>query len=382
MNEFNFENIISNNDTPISNNNSPVDFEDIKEETQSYEIPKTNKYAVIGLGQGGGNVAACFNKNFQVNDILCINTSIQDLEKLTIDNDKKLLIGNNNGAGKNIEKSRNDWMKNEPMIIERIKKLVTDDIERILIIASLGGGTGAGTLLPCINTVKSILDNKKMMTDSMITVCLILPKKAEITKVVKDNCKEILTKLIHAVKKPDACFRICHIDNDAILKTINPNQLTVFNYNEKINFSFVPVFASFIRLSNMSSSIMSLDSADCASILSEKGFMFCDFQLITYDKMNLQFDSVISKITNRPNFDSCKYIGIIIYANEETYNKAGGLIDHIDNMTNQIKTKSPDVNIHTGISVETLKSESIKIFTIGSGLEIPIERYKELGIYS
>lgn len=144
-----------------------------------------NEMLVLGLGQAGGNmVEELYKREFNV---IAINTSTDDLDSLDIEKDLKLHIKNANGTAKNRDLSKKLAKSVAKQIIDLINQRYTS-MKYIHIIASLGGGTGGGSVAAISNMLQSVF------IDKYISVTAILPSSFENIR-LKNNSLEAFTEL-------------------------------------------------------------------------------------------------------------------------------------------------------------------------------------------
>lgn len=108
---------------------------------------------VIGLGgQGGNALQHIYDFNLPYVSYLACNTDVRDLQKLTIGDENKMLIGatltRRLGAGGNPDHGADAMRENE----QQLRQLLQAEVEReedplafVFIMAGLGGGTGSGS---------------------------------------------------------------------------------------------------------------------------------------------------------------------------------------------------------------------------------------------
>jgi len=87
-------------------------------------------FGIIAVGQGGNNLGKMFGTR-GINKIIYINTSQQDLAKLGVNEEQKLNIGSQDGAGKDPSISTADFEKNTSKINEYMKRIFDNNIEHI-----------------------------------------------------------------------------------------------------------------------------------------------------------------------------------------------------------------------------------------------------------
>lgn len=108
------------------------------------------QFGVIGLGQAGGNIANLF-ENKEYNTIY-VNTSQEDLN--TIKGVHKLHITGADGAAKDRRKVLQLAMESFGDIVQKIENVIAQ--RYVLVIFSVGGGTGSGLSTPMLKYLTQI----------------------------------------------------------------------------------------------------------------------------------------------------------------------------------------------------------------------------------
>lgn len=108
------------------------------------------QFGIIGLGQAGGNIANLF-ENKEYNTIY-VNTSQEDLN--TIKGVHKLHITGADGAAKDRRKVLQLAMESFGDIVQKIENVITQ--RYVLVIFSVGGGTGSGLSTPMLKYLTQI----------------------------------------------------------------------------------------------------------------------------------------------------------------------------------------------------------------------------------
>jgi Leucine-rich repeat (LRR) protein len=115
----------------------------ITNETNNYKGGNTMlKVATIGIGNCGGQISELAFTKYQIPG-LAINSSNKDLENISVI--KKMLIGDEKGAGKNRDEAKT-FVKKKIMEILDIDEFVNhfSSVDVMFMISSTGGGTGSG----------------------------------------------------------------------------------------------------------------------------------------------------------------------------------------------------------------------------------------------
>ncbi|WP_163537279.1 plasmid replication protein [Gracilibacillus sp. YIM 98692] len=134
--------------------------QEMKQMNEMQNIKLGIKYGFIGLGMGGGSIAAAcadISTSIQNNKYpytaLLINTNINDYSKLQTRNQNIHLVGLDGyemGAGRDIEMGQDAFVKNKDKVKKALEQYM-EDRDFIWIVAGLGGGTGTGSILACLN---------------------------------------------------------------------------------------------------------------------------------------------------------------------------------------------------------------------------------------
>ena len=151
---------------------------------------KAIELGFIGVGQGGGRIADSLarltmkkdnNDAYQAYTVAAINTNPMDLDVLEKVKHKIVLKGFENGAGRVPDRGEEAFEINKEMVIVELKRIF-DKVDRITIIAGLGGGTGTGAFLPLIMAVDQQLQKP-------FSLLLTIPRLNE-SPVEKENAYE------------------------------------------------------------------------------------------------------------------------------------------------------------------------------------------------
>lgn len=109
-----------------------------------------NQFGIIGLGQAGGNIANLFeNKGYNT---VYVNTSKEDLN--TIKGAHKLHVIGADGAAKDRKKVLQLAMESFGDIVQKIENIITQ--KYVVVIFSVGGGTGSGLSTPMLKYLTQI----------------------------------------------------------------------------------------------------------------------------------------------------------------------------------------------------------------------------------
>ena len=133
----------------LSNKKIKKSYKDITEDIYMLKNVGIN-FNIIGLGHAGSKIAEEFSKLGY--NTLAINTSPTDLAN--IQGPVKLAI-HNAGAGKDLSIAKSLFEDNRTKILDTVNRTFSNK-EFTILIASLGGGTGSGTIVPMAEALKNV----------------------------------------------------------------------------------------------------------------------------------------------------------------------------------------------------------------------------------
>lgn len=182
----------------------------------------------------GGRLAESFYK-LGYKKCIAVNTAQHDLDGLQlIPVNQRLLINNGaGGAGKDMKRGQEAAEKHKQQVFEKITKLF-GKVDRILVCAGSGGGTGGGSCLTLVEVAKKYLTYLGIENvDSKVGVLLTLPTSGEAASpVVAENANLLATKLC-TMSENNEISPLIIFDNDKI-KNMYP-KLTVTQFWPTVN---------------------------------------------------------------------------------------------------------------------------------------------------
>ena len=294
-----------------------------------------NKCGFVSIGAYGGNqILPFYKEGYQC---LFTNTAMTDLDSLDVDEQYKYQIPGGEGCNKDRLKSRELFRKDIDNIINEVKEKLPG-IEYLFVVASLGGGTGAGSVMPMKRVAMNDLDIKACI---IITV---LPNTKTESIQALINSYETLAEL-EELEEPGTMFIL---DNDK-----NNNKM-------KINEIFFCHLNALLTL-DCKSTLGNIDDAEVEQMLCSRGVSI--ISKLGKDKSDVQ--NLISTFHNNvyaPLEDDkvIKYIGLV---------KAG--TGH--------GIRIEDIYEEVGIPLDTyVQYESSYTLCILSGLSLPYKKMAEI----
>src|ERR1035437_8470046 len=136
------------------------------------------KFGFIGLGQAGGKIANEFWR-LGYRRVLAINTASNDLAGLEIPPKRQLILGDGSGAGKNPQRGSDAVRNQREDVLSLMKRTFGDKVDRILVLASGGGGTGCGGSVEMVRIAQDYMKSLGKSGNRTVGVLLALPKDSE-----------------------------------------------------------------------------------------------------------------------------------------------------------------------------------------------------------
>jgi cell division GTPase FtsZ len=362
---------------------------DLQPEAPAYVVPPDAKklavkFGIIGSGQAGARLCDTF---FQIGyrRTCVINTTSQDFLGLKIPKERQLVLKSTDvGAGKNPAKGREALNASTEEVLNLMRHSFGEDIERIIITAGMGGGSGTGSAIGLYKLAKYYLQNlgKKPKVGMVVT----LPKKTEGGK-VQGNAYKIMEDLkILAESKALSPFIV--VDNESIHKMF-PN-VSAKQFWTTANRNTVGLFDIFNVLACQPSEYVTFDSADYKTVLDSGVIVFGATKLDTYSKDTDISDGLRTNLKRTLLADvditEASHVAAILCAPD----KLLGILpqSHIDlafaTLERIMAGENRDLMVHQG--VYEAKKMGLYLYTIVGGLSISEDRLQLMkaraGLYS
>ncbi|MHA1830039.1 MAG: hypothetical protein ACTSWR_00740 [Candidatus Helarchaeota archaeon] len=349
--------------------------EDIKMELNFKEQLKKRRkilsiqFGIIGLGQGGGRIAAEFYK--YVYPVMLINTSEQDLKENPVPDEFKITIGDKQGAGKDMIRGSMHFKNSESKIMSKFNEIFQDQPEHILLVLGLGGGTGSGGIPEMIRMLEEYGYAGKM------GVIGTLPLDTE-DSTTKLNALKTLEKLVEFGNSGIICPLII-IDNNKIEQKY-PNT-SIRDFWNKANHEIVDLLDLFNVFTKLSSHHKTFDPADFKKLIKTPHCMV--FGTTTIENY-MNKDELINAIDNQLeksllasgfNLVTAKKAGVIIATSEKVLSEVPRL--NIEAIFENINKKIGAGTVFGGVYAST-KVNAIHLFTMYAGMDLPKGRIAEL----
>lgn len=321
------------------------------------------KFAIIGLGQCGGNLANTFAKYGYPS--MAVNTSMLDLKDLAnIPENRKVHtpLNDNDGAGKDPRIGEKAIFSHLPNILAGIQQFISG-ADAILITAGLGGGTGSNIAL-----LGNMLKRFNLPIVSLVTI----PTNDE-SALSKVNALRAINRIVG--ENFDSCIIV---DNNKILQQFPESSLSAFY--PQANDYVVKTFSNFNSLTTEYSarSLISFDNEDFRKVLLSKGILIFGETELQSSQLNT-LDDILPRLreiwsagglmAEGFNFATAASGAISIYAPEAILKKTSSRF--LNMLGEEFKSLTNGATCYFGL-YEVPNSTTIKISTMLGRLTIPV----------
>lgn len=340
-------------------------------------------FGVIGAGQAGGRLAESFY-SLGYKKCLAVNTSEHDLDGLTLlpENQKVVMKGDSSGgAGKDMRKGEAAADKAQQEIYDRLQ-ILFGSVNRILVCAGAGGGTGGGSCLRLVETAKKYLTYLGVENvNDKVGVLLTLPTAGEAASpTVADNAYLIANKLCEFASKR-LISPLIIFDNDKIKKMFK-GRLTTAQYWPTINKTVTALFHRFNVTCTKTGNPTTFDPADYGRALSEGGCMIMGLTTVKeYDTgtdVSKAIRSNLEKGLLCGGFDisTAKSAACIATASKDILDNTPGLMDSLEEGFDTLANITGNATVFRGIYEGD--KDKLVVTTLVTGLSAPTKRLNDL----
>ena len=242
---------------------------------------------VMGVGGAGGNaIKHMWEMGIEGVNLVACNTDQQDLDKLQIDEQNKIAIGEGLGAGNNAQKGEEHARGS----IDRIRTLLEQHNTRMLFIAAgMGGGTGTGAS-PVIAELAHEM--------GILTVAIVTMPPTDEGPLRMSQARQGLDRLRRYVDS------LIVLSNDAINKLYgnDPVESAFDRANDIVAFAAKGI----AEISTHSHNLVNVDFSDVCTVMRQSGYAVMGVATETGDE---RAEKVIDKILCSPLFGDIKIAG-------------------------------------------------------------------------
>lgn len=324
---------------------------------------------VVGVGQAGSKIAEEFYKRGYATVV--INTALQDLKLIDVPESNKLMLDYAlGGAAKDLENGRAAAEEYGDSIVQILNEKLSD-CETLMLVVAGGGGTGSGAAETMVGLMTQL--------GKPVSVIYVLPLSTEDT-LAKHNSIQTLSKLAK-LAKDDVISSLAVIDN-AKVELMHPG-LSMSEFWNVANNAIVEPLHLFNKLSSMPSEYTSLDPMDFTRIYVGTGdcMLYGMIEVQDYTREDAIAEAVINNmenglLANEFVLSQTRSAGVIITGSKAVLSSIPAAnLEYGFAMTNKLCNEGTQV--FRGI-YEVEGQETLKIYSIFSGLGLPEERIKEL----
>lgn len=373
----------------INENDLPLDLPDVtmpdpdayvKAEPEVEEDLKTTaiSFGFIGIGQAGGKIADTFYR-LGYRKVLAVNTAKNDFLGLEIPAKRQLVLGDGGGAGKNPTVGASAVVKQREDILSLIRRSFGATVDKIIVIASAGGGTGNGGSLEMIKIAQDYLKEIGKDPVKNVGALVALPKDSE--KGAAQRQAAALMEALFEQAKTDLAPLIL-VDNEQISKQWP--SASVAQVFQLANSNVCSLFDIFNTLACRPSQYSSFDKADLCSVLNQGAVVFGTTTLKQIDSASSISDAIRSNLTKGLlvegiDLSSSKSgAGVVVGSKDILETIPSSYLDEAFKTLARVMGSSDQksITVHQGI-FETTKP-SLYLYTICGGVEIPQARLEKL----
>lgn len=347
-----------------------------EEESASQQVivptrTRSIEFGIIGSGQAGSRLAEQF---YSLNyPSVAINTAQQDLEDIKLPEENKLLLDFGlGGSAKDLLIGHDAADAYRTGIATLIKKHLSD-VNVFVFCTSLGGGSGAGSSEVIVDILSQL--------GKPVVVMTVLPKASEDAQ-LKNNAWQTLAKFTKMFNDGKVS-NIIVVDNariENIYSDVGP-----FNFFRVSNKAIVEPINFFNVMSRRKDDgAKVLDSEEFGKLFIDgRGFTVygtvdvCDYE----DEMAIATAIVESVqgnlLSSGFNIRQARYAGFMLVAPDDVWQKIPSASLHFAQQMIDDACDSP-LGVFHGIYKEETGEHCMKVYTMFSGLGLPVERVEQL----
>ena len=352
------------------------------------EIENTVKgaltYAFIGAGQGGGRMAKAFY-DLGYRKTIAINTAKNDLNLLDLPEEHKFYIDHfgDQGAGKDQTKASVAFEAREQEVFNKLKSIIGEKVDRIIICAGVAGGSGGGSVVPLVKLCKKYFTyvGKEVNASERVGVIASLPTTGEsASPVVAKNAYNRMKQLCSMAEEKKFSPLII-VDNQKI-KKLYP-KLTVKAFWPTINNTVAGLFHIFNVLATQNSDYTSFDPQDYDSVMKSSGCMIMgvtavkDFESETGVSTALKSNLERTLLAEGFDLKTATAAAGVVVGGSKIFEESAGLMDNLEHAFSTLAAITGNALVHRGI-YEDPKKDKLVVYTLIGGLQAPKKRLEDL----
>ncbi len=245
----------------------------VEEDTKTLAV----KFGIIGAGQAGSRMADTFY-DLGYRRVCAVNTTAQDFLGLKMPTGRQLVLPSSGGAGKDQAAGAEAVEKGSEQIFNLMRATFGEDIDRILICSSSGGGSGSGSIVPLVRRARRYM--QEIGKEPKVGVIVAIPKKSEGGK-AQANAFLALQKI--QVLLEDKEISPCIIVDNEIIQSML-GSVSEKDFWTIANRQILGLFDVFNILAAQKSSYVTFDRADYQTMLESGLITFGSTKLVAYER--------------------------------------------------------------------------------------------------
>jgi len=261
-----------------------------------------------------------------------------------------------------------------------MRRTYGNNVDHVFVCVGAGGGSGSGSVLVLVEVAKKYM--KYIGHDDAekrVGVVMSLPTRGEATSPqVSANAHEVL-EVVGSCAENKLISPLLIIDNSKIERMYKG--LTVKEFWPKINNTVSGLFHVFNVLTSNASPYTSFDPTDYSSVIRGGGVLVMGVaKLNEFDdeqKVSAAIKSNIEKtLLTDVELSDASVAACIAVGSKDIMENTPGLMDSLSYGFDTLASLCPNATLHRGIYEDN--KDSLRLYTIISGLGIPEKRLKQL----
>ena len=316
---------------------------------------------------------------------LAINTAKNDLNLLDLPEEHKFYIDHfgDQGAGKDQTKASVAFEAREQEVFNKLKSIIGEKVDRIIICAGVAGGSGGGSVVPLIKLCKKYFTyvGKEVNASERVGVIASLPTTGEsASPVVAKNAYNRMKQLCSMAEEKKFSPLII-VDNQKI-KKLYP-KLTVKAFWPTINNTVAGLFHIFNVLATQNSDYTSFDPQDYDSVMKSSGCMIMgvtavkDFESETGVSTALKSNLERTLLAEGFDLKTATAAAGVVVGGSKIFEESAGLMDNLEHAFSTLAAITGNALVHRGI-YEDPKKDKLVVYTLIGGLQAPKKRLEDL----
>lgn len=336
------------------------------------------QFGVVGVGQAGSKIAEQFYKFGY--PACVINTASQDLTLIAVPEENKLHIDYAlGGAGKDLALGEQAISSGMDKIDALLKRVIEDKVDSAILTIGLGGGTGAGSVIPMIEAIAR--------TGVPIVVLCALPMANE-GSLAKANAIKTLDKIARIAASGHELIQTLIVVDNSRIEEMYP-QIAAGRFWEVANFDIANTLHMFNTLTACDSRYASLDPTDFTKILTAGNCTIYGKMevpiLVQNGEITMSEDELARAVTQNVekgllaegfNIKETTRAGVLVAASQSILNLIPAV--NINYAFDALTEALGGASLFHGIYEDDNDKNIITVYTMLSGIGLPRERVDKL----